>query len=317
MGFGLGLVSRMATEWSIIPGETLVRRDLHKEYGGGWFGGIEPSAKSPNVLLFTSSTAGAQFGYAFDGWHSDGTFHYTGEGQSGDQVMKEGNRAVRDHLKDGRALRLFEKRGNSVTYVGEFELPDESYVLLDEAPDVSKLGVRSVFVFRLRPTMPTWQGDLPKAPEGEFATSIPIELTNTDEYVLQRQSLEPVAALRQEAALVARYVAWVEKELQSSVQRQSIPTAAGHLMYTDAFVVKTRALIEAKASSSREHIRMALGQVLDYARYVPHSSLAILTPTRPSGEMIQLLVAHGVGAIWEQEQPGTFDSVTVQDPWTV
>ena len=63
---------------------------------------MEPSATSPNVLLFTSETAGSQFGYAFDGWHKDGTFHYTGEGQRGDQVMTHGNRAVKDHVAEGR-----------------------------------------------------------------------------------------------------------------------------------------------------------------------------------------------------------------------
>ncbi|MDQ1547236.1 MAG: hypothetical protein QOH69_2140 [Actinomycetota bacterium] len=306
----------MAIEWSIAVGETLLRRELHVLFGGGRYGGIEPSAKSPNVLLFTSATAGAQFGYNFDGWHSDGTFHYTGEGQLGDQLMLNGNRAVRDHIDEGRALRLFEKDGTNVIYVGEFEIPNESYVLIDEAPDIEKQSLRSVFVFRLRPVGESWRGDLPHAPEGEFASSIAIEKSNVESYVLQRQTLEPVTALRAEAGLVSRYVTWIESKYKVTTLRQAIPTAAGHLMYTDIFVNETRELIEAKASSSREHIRTALGQVLDYARYVPHSSLAVLTPTRPAGEMVELLASHGVGSTWELDRKGQFDAIRVADAWT-
>jgi hypothetical protein len=176
--------------------------------------------------------------------------------------------------------------------------------------------LRSVIVFRLRPVGATWQGNLPRAPEGEFTASIAIEKSNVDEYVIQRRSLEPVTALRTEAALVGRYVTWVERQFNVHAERQAIPTAAGHLMYTDVFVRETRELIEAKASSSREHVRTALGQVLDYARYVPHSTLAILTPTRPAGEMIQLLVGHGVGSIWESDRRGDFDAVRVHDQWS-
>ncbi len=305
----------MEVEWTLEVGDRIVRRDLHAKYGGSWYGGIEPSAKSPNVLLFTSATAGAEFGYAFDGWHSDGTFHYTGDGQVGDQLMKGGNRAVRDHLKDGRALRLFEKDGTDVTYVGEFAVPNESYVLVDEAPDRNHLDLRSVFVFRLRPTGPTWQGALPQAPEGEFAVSIPLERSNVDGYIIQRAAVESITALRSEAALVNRYVGWLEKSSGVTVERQAIPTAAGHLMYTDIYVRETRELIEAKASSSRNHIRAALGQILDYSRYVDHSSLAVLTPTRPAIDLIHLLLAHGIASIWETDIRGVFEREQPSDPW--
>jgi hypothetical protein len=305
----------MPNAWDLSVGSRIRRRDLHAIYGGSWYGGIEPSAKTPNVLLFTSATAGAQFGYAFDGWHRDGTFHYTGDGQVGDQLMKDGNRAVRDHIDDGRALRLFEKDGTYVTYVGEFELPDESHILRDEALDRNQANLRSVFVFRLRPVGPTWEGCTARAPEGGLAQEVPLEAANIESYVRERAHLEPEVALRTEAALVARYSAWIARAVNGTTTRQAIPTAAGHMMYTDLFVRETRELVEAKSSSSRTHMRSALGQILDYARYVPHSSLAILVPSQPDPEMTQLLIAHGVGCIWESEKRGVFDSVSVPDAW--
>ncbi|MCU1551870.1 MAG: hypothetical protein JWR36_2430, partial [Glaciihabitans sp.] len=54
---------------------------------------------------------------------------------------------------------------------------------------------------------------------------------------------------------------------------------------------------------------------LDYARYVDHSSLAILTPSRPAGEMIELLIAHGVGSVWESDVKGQFVGQKVPDVW--
>lgn len=302
---------RMTIDWDIQPGTRVNRRALHAKFGGAWYGGIEPSGKTPNVLLFTSETAGKQFGYAFDGWHPDGTFHYTGDGQVGDQVMKDGNRAVRDHREAGRSLRLFEKDGTDVIYIGEFEVPDESYILLDEAPDVKKEQLRSVFVFRLRPVGEVF--DVPElaAPSETLTLSVPLEANNVDQYVREREAAEPTVALRSEADLVKRYVSWLAIRRGATVVRQAIPTAGGRLMYTDVFVVETRELIEAKASSSREHMRAALGQILDYARYVDHSSLAVLVPSKPADEMVSLLIAHGVGSIWETEEKGDFDSTRV------
>ena len=49
--------------------------------------------------------------YGFDGSAEPNLFHYTGEGLVGDQQFTHGNRAIRDHRQQGRALRVF--RGNA------------------------------------------------------------------------------------------------------------------------------------------------------------------------------------------------------------
>jgi hypothetical protein len=290
-------------DWTLAPGDTIRRKVLHDQFGGGRQGGIEPSAKSPNVLLFTSKV-GQEFGYNFDGWHSDGTFHYTGEGRYGDQKMTYGNRAVLEHHAQGRAIRLFEKDGTDVIYIGEFEIPNESHVLLDEAPDADG-EKRSVFVFRLKPVGPNWIDSSLRAPPEVLYKSIQLEATNVEQFVAHRQGDESTILLRREALLVGRYVGWLAKTGITKVSRQSIPTPAGHLMYTDLFVQESGELIEAKASSSRHHVRTALGQILDYGRYVEHSRLAVLTPTKPDGEMITLLNSYGVSSIWEDSRKFT------------
>ncbi|WP_423792909.1 hypothetical protein ACPB8Q_01530 [Methanocaldococcus indicus] len=64
-------------------------------------------------------TAGKKYGYE-DKW-KDGIFYYCGEGQIGNMVFKRGNKAIKNHLKEGYELHLFENMVNGkVKYIGRF-----------------------------------------------------------------------------------------------------------------------------------------------------------------------------------------------------
>jgi hypothetical protein len=105
--WGLDTASRTtAAGFHLRPGETIRRTQLHDRYGGRRYGGISPSSQTPNVFLFTDPATGRQHGY-WDGWVNDELFHYTGEGQHGDQRLEQGNIAIARHQTTGRALRLF------------------------------------------------------------------------------------------------------------------------------------------------------------------------------------------------------------------
>lgn|GEM_PF-2018883 len=80
------------------------RSDIQDRFGGQRQGGISTPAKSPVILIFTSSQ-GEQYGYSV-GWNS-GIFYYTGEGQVGDMEFKGGNKAIRDDSSDGKDIHLF------------------------------------------------------------------------------------------------------------------------------------------------------------------------------------------------------------------
>jgi len=135
--------------WTLEPGDTIRRTELHQRYGGAGQGGIEPSAKTKNVFIFSEPASGEKYGYIYDRWH-DGVFHFTGEGRAGDQVMKFGNRAILDHRKKGRALRVFEGASGTVTYQGEFELAADPFYMADAKGQFSE-RTRKVIVFRLVP----------------------------------------------------------------------------------------------------------------------------------------------------------------------
>lgn len=286
----------MAT-WDIEAGETLVRTELHDRWGGGRYGGMEPAVKAHSVFLFTKPRVGEVFGYKYDGWHADGTFHYTGDGQVGDQTLRSGgNKALLDAPALGRAIRLFRSEGTSTTYIGEFQLPDPPYYRAD-ALDRNR-EMRSVVVYRLRPLGPvlhsdadTVNDDLPTPEE------LPLEVVDVEQYALERPD-EPPVAVRREALLVQRYAAWLASLDEESV-RHRIPIPGGGYVFTDVFNKATSELIEAKASAGRIYIRAGLGQILDLSRFLDHKARALLVPVRPSEDLIELLRSHGVAVIWE------------------
>lgn len=129
-------------------GQSYKRTDLHGRYGGQRQSGISSPQNWPFLLLFTGKS-GSHFGYT-DTWQ-DGLFLYTGEGQSGEMQFKMGNKAIRDHVKDGKALHLFEQeRKGYVRYKGEFALSSYEY---REGQDKDQRP-RKTIVFHLRPVLP-------------------------------------------------------------------------------------------------------------------------------------------------------------------
>lgn len=114
-------------------GKRYRRRELHERFGGQTQGGISTPAAHPLILLFTGES-GEQYGYK-DGWTADGTFSYTGEGQSGDMQFIRGNAAIRDHAKTGKDLHLFEAVGGGmVRYLGQMVYG--GHQLVSDQPDL-------------------------------------------------------------------------------------------------------------------------------------------------------------------------------------
>jgi 5-methylcytosine-specific restriction protein A len=117
-----------------IPNHIYKRSDIHDQYGGNRQGGIAPSAKFPYIFIF-SGTSGTLYGYN-DGWDNPNVFTYTGEGQIGDMRFIKGNLALRDHLKNGKRVFLFEyERSGFVKFITELEFYDVDFF---DAPDLNK-----------------------------------------------------------------------------------------------------------------------------------------------------------------------------------
>ena len=196
---------------------------------------------------------------------------------------------------------------------------DESsfpYILAD-SPGTDGVP-RQVIVFRLRPVGQHVDGAIGAAPLPNPSAAAPAvqseDIPTTDELEVERMvaegyvasaPTEPIAHVRREAALVVRYKHFLEGQ-QRKCGRHRI-RAPGEItaLFSDLFDYSRNELVEAKASSSRNSVRMGLGQLLDYARYVTHERRALLLPSKPRDDLMDLLQRYGCGCIWETS-PGVF-----------
>ena len=271
---------------NLKPGDEIQRSALHDVIGGQRQSGISPSSSTEMICIF-SMPPSASNPYT-DGWFDDGYFHYTGEGQVGDQVMKRGNKALRDHIADGKTVHLFEghAKGAPVTYVGDLELVDYKTV-----PGVGSDGEeRSQFRYRFAPVAGGPADlDLPiqhnPIPNSTSVDRVPVEQHLTETYDLNKDATSTENE-RREAKLVSAYLA-----ANPGITRHRINIAGTvRPIYTDAFDPARNLLIEAKGSTSRNHIRTAIGQLLDYRRFInPQPDLAILLPSQPTDDLANLL----------------------------
>lgn len=148
-------------------GKEYSRRQIHQQYGGQGQGGISTPPGHPFIFLFTGKR-GEEFGYA-DGWTKDGIFFYTGEGQEGDMKFTRGNKAIRDHSKNGKELCLFESLGKGkVRYQGKF-----TYIGYHQEIRPDKNGnPRKAIIFELVPEEQQSNLDIPEVQRGEKELSL-------------------------------------------------------------------------------------------------------------------------------------------------
>jgi hypothetical protein len=103
-----------------------------------------------------------------------------------------------------------------------------------------------------------------------------------------------------EASLLGEYRDWLLK------QGRKLLIVKYKSLRCDAYDKKRNNLIEAKCSAAREYIRMAVGQLLEYA-YLgrktfgrPHK--AILMPSRPDPRSIEWLAELNVNVVWKEKK---------------
>jgi hypothetical protein len=299
-------------EWTLKPRDQTERKVLQEEFGGRTQGGIGPSKKTPNVFLFSDPAAGEQHGY-YDGWQADGCFHYTGEGQRGDQQMKSGNAAILNHAAEGRALRVFEGARGVVTYVDEFELDREQPYYRTDAPETGDGPIREVIVFRLRPKQIEPQppnSKLTPILTASTAENVPVEQQHTERAYVS-PSHEPYEAERREQQLVLKLERFLRHHGHQVSRLRIVPSGEARPLFTDLWDATSGTLIEAKGTVDRISIRMAIGQLADYRRFLGGDELkhlAVLVPSEPRPDLCDLLASQGIELIYPEDD-GFIDSV--------
>ncbi|GHB99374.1 restriction endonuclease [Streptomyces rochei] len=288
------------TEWDLRPGDVIERKQLHAKYGGRTQGGIGPSAKTPNVMIFTDPVAGEKHGY-YDGWMPDGLFHYSGEGQYGDQRMMSGNASILNHEAEHRALRVFQGARGKVTYLGQFVT--EGWYEAD-APETGDGPLRKVIVFKLRPVDTPSQAPGTKlgrllASQTAAVAEIDVEQHETEKSFVQ-PNREPYEAERHESKLVQRFSDFLRTMGRQVSRHRILPPGETRPLLTDLYVPDLGLLVEAKGSVTRENVRMAIGQLADYGRFLDAEHRAILVPSEPREDLRELVTSVGQAFIWPE-----------------
>jgi hypothetical protein len=118
---------------------------------------------------------------------------------------------------------------------------------------------------------------------------------NQLDYVVRTKN-KIATAMKREARLLEQYRDWLAR------QSRKLPSVRYGALQCDGYEKVRGNLIEAKSSASREHIRMAVGQLLDYAfqgrTKLGDPSKAVLLPRKPASDIMRWLDSIGIKVIW-------------------
>ncbi|MFJ9211053.1 hypothetical protein [Streptomyces sp. NPDC102264] len=131
-----------------------------------------------------------------------------------------------------------------------------------------------------------------------------------------RAATAATVAVRHEAELTQAYKAHLDAAGHQTGAFQIKVRGLTSTLRTDLYDATEHVLYEAKGSNSREDVRMALGQILDYSRYVKtqdhegEPKRVILLPAAPASDMYTLLDRYDVGVVYRADD-GRFVGDTV------
>jgi hypothetical protein len=136
---------------------------------------------------------------------------------------------------------------------------------------------------------------LPVIREQATLIAVSLEEINT-EHQMAEPARDPYEAERRESALVQRFKAFMQNQGHTVERHRITPVGETKPLFTDIYVKSLNVLIEAKGSTDRNAIRMAISQLLDYRRFIdgPEVKCVVLLPEVPRPDLMQLLAHAGI-----------------------
>lgn len=206
-----------------------------------------------------------------------------------------------------------------MTYPGEFRLnPDRPFFEM-EAPETGSSTTRQVIVFRLVPVGDVVRdpGDEVAFPDGvdpadveaaltdAYGAATVIEVPIEQQYVEETEVSRPSSSYtvrRREQTLVLEYCAALEAASHQITRFRVRPAGEARELISDVHDKTRNNLIEAKGTGARGEIRMALGQIFNYRRFIePPPMCAFLLPGAPRPDIEALLASVQVSAVWKTD----------------
>ncbi len=279
----------------LVPGAQLPRQEIHQRFGGRPQSGISPSSRTNVIMFFTGVRTPPGTGGDLGGWGDDGFLHYAGEGQSGDQQLTQGNKAILNHQHDGRTLEGFLVDQAGATYLGEFTLVD--YYRVDTPDPANPHLLRQAIVFRLKPL-----GDLPiTLPKAPYAPS-------TKPHIEEARFIPAGGRTRRRSSrvewneLADQYSQHLERSGHEVRMLRIQPPEEAQPFSPILWDDTAHELVEIRAQVTRDQIRSAMGTLLDCARFVNAAGLVLLVPTRPRPDLLALLDRVGITVVFEDDE---------------
>lgn len=126
--------------------------------------------------------------------------------------------------------------------------------------------------------------------------SVPVENSYTEQFTAAYEAMAFADRTRREAALQRKYQEHLEAQ-GHTVTRKRI-NVDGQTLYSDLYDEDTDDLIEVKSLNDRVTMRLALGQILDYAFIAKPAVLTVVVARRPTEGIIRLYQQHSVRVVW-------------------
>jgi hypothetical protein len=186
-------------------------------------------------------------------------------------------------------------------------------VALADAPDLETIGKPAASMNRKgHVSLEDWQYELAEAALRGQRTSarqrkvkkkpdsleVPLQDGKVEGYDVMPK-LSVTRAIRRETSLVSDYGVYLEAAGDEVSRNKLRPHGSSHPLWTDLFNKTRGQLIEAKAGTGRGDIRMAIGQLADYRRYVPEAKhCGVLLEAAPHPDLLAPLHSQKIAAIW-------------------
>lgn len=203
-----------------------------------------------------------------------------------------------------------QKGGKPQRYLGSFQVdPDDPWRREDARDREGEL--RTVLVFRLlpmeaeAPTDVEVLSDTPATtPAQEFLSPENNVVTEFD--VAERKKS---TARRREAEQMSKFEEFLLAQGHEIGRlRLTVPESSVRLL-TDTFDSSSKVLYEVKASSTRNMVRVAIGQLFDYRRFTEGvAHYTVVLPVRPTPDLVELI--HNVGFELVVEDDGSYTRIT-------
>lgn len=128
---------------------------------------------------------------------------------------------------------------------------------------------------------------------------VPVESQWTEKAFVE-PSREPYEAERREQQLVIALRDHLRPRQHVVCRLKIVPPGEAKPLFSDLLDRTTGTLVEAKGSAERGAIRMAIGQLADYKRFVDPApkNVALLLPSQPRPDLQALMANENIQVIW-------------------